>query len=132
MRKEWWRRLWSGPLLARFLVGVAVLGALFALAVSGSLSQLVVAVVSGASRGSADELPWEILWLVFLSDITGTPGLFVSATKTVFAVGIAFVAVWGVRSLRGEISLELPGLKLSGTQSGVFVWCAAFALVKLL
>ena len=68
----------------------------------------------------------------FLSDIIGTPGLFVSAAKTAFAVVVAFVAVWGVRNLRGEFALELGGLKLSGAQSGAIVWCAVFALVKLL
>ena len=132
MRKAWWSNLWYGSPSARLLVGIAALVAMFAFAVSGSLSRLVIVVFSGQSRGGIDETPWGNLWRAFVSDITGTPGLFVAAIKTVFAVAVAFFAVWAVKGLRGEMTLELPGVKLSGTQSRALVWCTAFAMVKLL
>ena len=130
-RTSWWRDLWSGSPVARFAVALAGFAALFAFAVSGSLSRLFIALF-GTSRRGADDASLDVLWRAFLSDITGTPGLFVAAVKTLFAIAVAFVVVRVVRNLRGELEISFAGFTLSGAQSGALLWCAVFALVKLL
>lgn len=127
----WWRSLWSGSPAARLVIILAGLAALFAFAVSGSLSRLFIALF-GTSRRGTDDASLDLLWRTFLSDITGTPGLFVAAVKTVFAIAVAFVVVRVVRNLRGELEISFAGFSLSGAQSGALLWCAVFALVKLL
>ena len=126
-----WRSLWSGSLLARAALALAVLAALFAFAVSGSVSRLSIALFGTSRRGTGDA-SIDALWQAFLSDITGTPGLFVAAVKTLFAIAIAFVVVRLVRNFKGDLKLSLGPLELSGAQSGALLWCAVFALVKLL
>ncbi len=128
---QWWARIWSGSAGARLWVGVFLALCAFAILVSGSLTQVVRAVLAGGWRGK-DDGTWDMLATAFSQDIAGTPGLFVSAVKTVFAVIIAFAVVWTVKKFRGEIALKLPTVELSGTQSSAVLWCAVFAIVKLL
>ncbi len=122
--------MWTGAPGARYLVGVFLVLAAVAMWISGSLLQAIIA-LSASGRGEFND-SIKTLLDAFLNDITGTPGLLVTATKTVFAVGVAFLARKVIKNLRGEMEVEVSSLKLSGTQSGLIVWCAVFALVKLL
>ena len=125
-------RVWNGSFIERAVVIIAICFALFALSVSGSILQAISALFS-ASRNGTELIPWQAVINAFLKDITGSPGLFISAIKTVFAIAVAFAAVSFIKNLRGEMSRrEVLNVKLNGTQSGVLVWCAVFALVKLL
>ena len=130
-KMSWWRGLWSGSPAARLAIALGGMAVLFAIAVSGSLSRFFIALF-GTSRRGVDDASLEVLWRAFLSDITGTPGLFVAALKTLFAVVVAFVAVRVVRHFKDDLKLKLGTFELSGGQSGALLWCVVFALVKLL
>ncbi len=124
------RELWvAGPVWSRVIV-IAFLGlALAAFAISGSWLRALQALFEARA---VDGPTWELLIAGFLGDITGTPGLLVSALKTVFAVAVAFAVVRLLPVGRGRLSFDFKAIKLSGAQSAALLWCVVFTLVKLL
>lgn len=127
---RWLGRIWAGPLSGRVVVAVCGALAAFAILVSGS----IVAAISSLfdSLRASDRISWQTVQQAFLADITGSPGLFLSVIKTLFAVVVAFAVLKAAGSLRGDLSLNFAGLTLSGAQTGAMIWCLVFALVKLL
>lgn len=124
------KNLWAaGPASGRVIV-IAFLGiALAAFAISGSWLRALQALFEARA---VDGPTWELLIAGFLGDITGTPGLLVSALKTVFAVAVAFAVVGLLPVGHGRLSFDFKAIKLSGAQSAALLWCVVFTLVKLL
>ena len=119
----------AGPVPARAIVILFLGLALAAVSVSGSwLRALRTVFEARAGDGST----WQLLITGFEGDITGTPGLLVSAVKTVFAVIVAFAVVRVLPVGTGQMSFDFKAIKLSGAQSAALLWCVVFALVKLL
>ena len=119
----------DGPMSARVVMVIFLGIALVAVAVSGSwLRALQILFEARAVDGNT----WQLLVAVFVGDITGTPGLLVSAVKTVFAVIIASGVVHFLPVGTGQMSFDFKAIKLSGAQSAALLWCVVFALVKLL
>ena len=104
----------AGPVSARVAVVLALVLALAAFSISGSWFQALQVLFE--ARADGDEW-WRLLFMGFVGDITGTPGLLVSGLKTVFAVLVAFAGVRLLPVGRRRLSFSLKGIELSVTHA---------------
>ncbi|NKB81749.1 MAG: hypothetical protein GKS05_07670 [Nitrospirales bacterium] len=120
--------MWQGRLIILLFAFLAIL----ALAYSGSVTHGVLELLEDGYRDGPETSGWDRFVEAFWQDITGTPGVMVSAIKTFFAVIVAFGVAKIAPTAAGEFLLKVSGVELSGAQSAAVLWCAVFVLVKLL